>query len=275
MTNLESKNNLITYNSNDGKTSFSVNVLDETVWLTQKQMAELFDKDRSVITKHINNIFKEGELKEKEVCAKFAHTTQHGAVKGKTQVQAITMYNLDVIISVGYRVKSKRGVEFRRWATSILKQYLLNGYAINDNKIKLIEDKIDTLYNNLKAESFELRSDIKEIYKILNQISNKPINIHNHINFAGNKLQEKLIELIDQLIVNIKNDDDLVAKLKELESEIKISPKDQNTKQRITKFFEELGDNNSTLSKKITGIDRGKKIISQLIEIGKKLTNLF
>ena len=81
---------------------------NDTVWLTQAQMAELFQKDRTVITRHINNAFKEGELNREEVCAKIAHTTRHGAMKGKTQVQEVVFYNLDVIISVGYRVKATR-----------------------------------------------------------------------------------------------------------------------------------------------------------------------
>jgi hypothetical protein len=86
--------------------------------LTQAQVAQLFQKDRTVIGRHIRNVFKEGELDEKVVCANFAHTTQHGAIKGKQQRQEVILYNLDVIISVGYRVKSQRGVQFRqlRWA---------------------------------------------------------------------------------------------------------------------------------------------------------------
>ncbi len=92
-------------------------------WLSQAQIAELFQKERSVITKHINNIFKEGELEEKKVCANFAHTTQHGAIKGKNQVKNIKLYNLDVVISVGYRVKSHQGTKFRQWATARLKEY--------------------------------------------------------------------------------------------------------------------------------------------------------
>ena len=95
-------------------------------------MAELFQKDRTVITRHINNVFKEGELNREEVSAKIAHTTQHGAIEGKTQTQELVLYNLDVIISVGYRVKSKRGTAFRIWARKILKEYLVKGYAVNE-----------------------------------------------------------------------------------------------------------------------------------------------
>lgn len=92
---------------------------DETVWLSLEQLATLFDRDRTVIKRHINNILKEKELNENEVCAKFAHTTKHGALENKTQNREIDYYNLDMIISVGYRVKSKNGIIFRKWANKI------------------------------------------------------------------------------------------------------------------------------------------------------------
>ena len=98
-----------------------VNMKDETVWLSLEQMAKLFGRDRTVITRHINNIFKSNELVKNKVCAKFAHTTLHGALSDKTQTRDLDYYNLDMIISVGYRVNSKRGIAFRKWATSVLK----------------------------------------------------------------------------------------------------------------------------------------------------------
>ena len=91
-----------------------------------------YKKDRTVISRHINNVFKEGELEKEEVCANFAHTTRHGAIEGKQQTQEIVLYNLDVIISVGYRVHSKRGTAFRIWARKIIKDYLVKGYAVNE-----------------------------------------------------------------------------------------------------------------------------------------------
>ena len=125
-------NKIIIYQTDDGQTQIDVRLEKESVWLTQAQMAELFQKDRTVITRHINNVFKEGELVKEEVCAKYAHTTRHGALDGKTQTQETVLYNLDVIISVGYRVKSKRGTAFRIWARKILKDYLVKGYAVNE-----------------------------------------------------------------------------------------------------------------------------------------------
>ena len=126
------ENQIVIYQTDNGQTAIDVRLENETVWLTQAQMAELFQKDRTVIGRHIRNVFKEGELDEKVVCANFAHTTQHGAIKGKQQRQEVVLYNLDVIISVGYRVKSQRGVQFRQWANKVLKDYLLKGYAVNE-----------------------------------------------------------------------------------------------------------------------------------------------
>ena len=123
---------IIIYQTADGKTNLEVKMDYDTVWLSQAQMAELFQKDRTVIGRHINNVFKEGELDKEVVCANFAHTTQHGAITGKKQKQIVTLYNLDVIISVGYRVKSQRGTQFRIWANRVLKDYLVKGYAVNE-----------------------------------------------------------------------------------------------------------------------------------------------
>jgi hypothetical protein len=122
----------------DDAIRLEVRVENETVWLTQSQMAELFGRDRTVIGRHIRNIFSDTELQEDEVCANFAHTTKHGAIKRKTQTTDILSYNLDMIISVGYRVKSKQGIQFRRWATRILKEYLLRGFVIG-HRIERIE----------------------------------------------------------------------------------------------------------------------------------------
>ena len=117
-------NQIIIYQTEDGQTQVDVRMENETVWLTQAQMAELFDKDQSVIARHIANVFKEGEL-EKESNMQILHNTL-------SKYKPTAIYNLDVIISVGYRVKSQRGVKFRQWANSVLKQYLVKGYAVND-----------------------------------------------------------------------------------------------------------------------------------------------
>jgi prophage maintenance system killer protein len=138
------------YKSKENTTEVRVVFQEETVWLTQAQLADLFKKDRTVISKHIRNIFKESELEEEVVCANFAHTTQHGAIPGKTQEKTTKYYNLDVIISVGYRVKSKQGTQFRQWATQRLKDYLLQGYTINEKRLKEAESKFQELKQTVK-----------------------------------------------------------------------------------------------------------------------------
>ena len=141
--NIKPTNSVVIYQTSDGETSIDVKFQDETVWLSQAQMAELFQKDRTVIGRHINNIFKEGELERETTCANFAHVGNDG-----DQQYITTLYNLDVIISVGYRVKSKRGTQFRIWANKILKQYLLQGYAVNE---RIASQKYDELSQLVKV----------------------------------------------------------------------------------------------------------------------------
>ena len=119
------KNEIVIYQSKELTQHIEVRIGEETVWLNKEQIALLFGRDRSVISRHINNIFKEGELQREKVCAFFAHTTQHGAIKGKDQIKSVKYYNLDIIISVGYRVKSHRGTQFRIWATQRLKEFII------------------------------------------------------------------------------------------------------------------------------------------------------
>lgn len=133
---------IILYQTSDGTTSIDVKLENETVWLTQAQMALLFDKDKRTISEHISNIFREGELTRDVVVREFRTTTPHGAIPKKTQTHNVLFYNLDVIISVGYRVKSKRGTQFRIWANSVLKDYLIKGYAVRNN---LVQQKYDDL----------------------------------------------------------------------------------------------------------------------------------
>ena len=138
---MEQKKELVIFETKDRAVKLEVPVNEETVWLNRQQMAELFDRDVKTIGKHINNAFLE-ELDKQVVVAKFATTTQHGAIENKTQTHMVEFYNLDVIISVGYRVKSKRGVEFRKWANSVLKQYILQGYAVNNHRIAQLGEVI-------------------------------------------------------------------------------------------------------------------------------------
>ena len=139
-----------------------VNVNDETVWLTQNQMARLFDKERTVITKHINNIFKEGELDRESNVQKM-----HFANSDKP----VTYYNLDVIISVGYRVKSKNGIVFRKWANKVLKDYLIKGYAINNKRLEYLEKTIKLIDIAGRIDEELNGNEAKEIIRVINDYS--------------------------------------------------------------------------------------------------------
>lgn len=124
------------YNTPEEDVSVNAVVKDETVWLTQKAMSELFEVGIPAISKHLKNIFEEGELEEKVVVSILETTTEHGAIKGKTQTSPTKFYNLDAIISVGYRVNSRKATNFRIWATSVLKEYMTKGFAMDDERLK-------------------------------------------------------------------------------------------------------------------------------------------
>ncbi len=136
---LEGQNDLLIYKDKDGNVVVDAIYRDETLWLTQKGMAKVFDVDRTVITKHLKNIFTDGELNKNSVCAKFAHTAEDG------KTYKTDFYNLDAIISVGYRVNSKKATEFRIWATKVLKEYITKGFALNDERF-IRGNKYDAKY---------------------------------------------------------------------------------------------------------------------------------
>ena len=135
------KNEIVLFETQDNEIRLEVPVEQETVWLNRQQMAELFGRDVKTISKHINNALRE-ELSDQVVVANFATTTPHGAIEGKTQTHMTEFFNLDMIISVGYRVKSKRGVEFRRWANSVLKEYIIRGCAVNEKRLNQLGEVI-------------------------------------------------------------------------------------------------------------------------------------
>lgn len=134
---------ILIYQNKDNESLVEVRIDADTVWLTQAQIVSLFDRDRSVITKHINNVFKEQELERNSVCAKFAHTGSDG------KTYQVEHYNLDAIISVGYRVKSKRGTQFRIWASKVLKDYLIKGYALNNTKLQETQQRLSDLKESI------------------------------------------------------------------------------------------------------------------------------
>ena len=159
---------MLIYQNPDGKIKIDVRLEEETVWLTQAQLCELFQKSKATISEHIKNVFEEGELDEKVVVRKFRTTTQHGAIAGKTQEVEVNGYNLDVIISVGYRVKSPQGTQFRIWATQRLKEYIIKGFALNDERFK--SGTSMNYFNELQERIRDIRLSERFFYQKIKDI---------------------------------------------------------------------------------------------------------
>lgn len=168
------KGEIIIYSDKSSKTDIEVTLDGDTVWLSQAQMADLFKTDRTVITRHINNIFAENELDPVVTSAKFAQVQNEG---DRRVTRKIAYYNLDVIISVGYRVNSKRGTQFRIWATNTLRNYLIKGYAINARRLKQQSQSLIELQSNIKllqqvAVNYPLNSEeAKGLIEVINLYS--------------------------------------------------------------------------------------------------------
>ncbi len=157
-------NQIAFYQSPDGSVNIEVLYAEENIWLTQKKMAELFAIDRSVITKHLKNIFTEAELEEKSVCAKFTHTAEDG------KNYQTMFYSLEAIIAVGYRVNSERGTQFRQWATAILKNYIYKGYVLDSNRFKYGSRFSTRYFDELYEEIKDIRSSERMLYQKITDI---------------------------------------------------------------------------------------------------------
>ena len=161
------KNEIILFENQD--VILEVNVKDDTVWLSQQQMAELFDSSRTNIIEHINNIYSDGELDKISTCQDFRQVRKEGK---RDVVRSIPFYNLDMIISVGYRVNSKRGIIFRKWANKVLKDYLLKGYAVNQKRLEYLEKTIKLIDIAGRMDTELKTAEAKEIIKVINNYSN-------------------------------------------------------------------------------------------------------
>ena len=166
---------VLLYSDESGKEYISVVFKDETFWLTQKAMAELFDVQTPAISKHLKNIFADGELEENMVVSKMETTTRHGAVQGKTQTNDTKFYNLDAIIAVGYRVNSKKATRFRQWATKTLKEYIQKGFVLNDELMKngrpFGKDYFDELLERIREIRASERRAYQKIADVFEQCS--------------------------------------------------------------------------------------------------------
>jgi len=169
-TGLQQFSNFVIFKTADGKVNIDVFFKDDTVWLTQKALSVLFEKDRSVITKHLKKIFESGELKEEVVCANLAHTTPHGAMSGKTQEKEVKYYNLKAVVAVGYRVNSHRAIEFRKWATQILHEYIVKGFAMDDERLKQMKHFGQDYFDEMLERIREIRLSERRLYQKITDI---------------------------------------------------------------------------------------------------------
>ena len=156
-------NKIIIYNTEDGKAKINLRLEDGTVWLNQLQIAELFQTTKQNISKHIKAILEDGELEEKMVVNYQLTTTKHGAIKGKVQSREVAFYNLDMILAIGYRVRSPRGVQFRKYASTVLKEYLIKGFAMDDNRLKNFGG--GNYFKELLERIRDIRSSEKVFYR--------------------------------------------------------------------------------------------------------------
>ena len=198
---MEEKMNEIILFENQG-VKLEVNLKDETVWLNLEQMTELFNRDKSVLSRHINNVYKEGELDRNSTVAKFA-TVQNES--GRTVTRNIEYYNLDVIISVGYRVKSKEGTKFRQWANKVLKDYMLKGYAVNQKRLEYLEKTIKLIDIANRIDERLEGNDAKEILKVIGSYS-KALNIlddydHKKLKKVKGNIDEREIKYEDCIAI--------------------------------------------------------------------------
>ena len=203
------KGEIVIYKTKDGKTSLDVKLEEETIWLTQKQMAELFGKNRVTITEHIQNVFKEGELEEKSVCREFRHTAKDG------KSYTAQYYSLDVTISVGYRVKSKQGTQFRIWANQVLKDHIIKGYTLNpkrlpETNLKELEQALVLIKSTLNNK--QLTSDeATGLLKVITDYANSWILLQQ---YDSNKLEEPKKKHKPKYIINYEKAIEAISKLK-------------------------------------------------------------
>src|SRR5690554_1857891 len=162
--------NFVIYQTETAKVNVEVYLHNDTLWLTQKVIAQLFNKGRSTVTEHLRQIFQEGELDEKMVCRDFRHTTQHGAIAGKTQTQTVKFYNLRAITAVGYRVNSAEATAFRKWATEILHDYIIKGFALDDERLKQMRHFGKDYFDEMLERIREIRLSERRFYQKITDI---------------------------------------------------------------------------------------------------------
>lgn len=242
-----SKGEIIIYQSEDGKISLDTKLENNTIWLTQKNIAELFGVKTPAISKHLKNIFNEGELEEKVVISILETTAKHGAIKGKEQKSPTKFYNLDAIISVGYRVNSSRATQFRIWATNVLKEYLIKGYAINEKLLSDKQEKIKTLQTTVSlltrslTNQIESLDDAQQVAKILDNFA-KGLDLLD--NFDHKTLDTKGLTQKEAVRISVEEFLSIINEMKsEYASDVFANPKDDSFESSINQVYQTFGGN--------------------------------
>ncbi|MEQ1666291.1 MAG: virulence RhuM family protein [Bdellovibrionales bacterium] len=169
-TELQELPNFVIFKTENGKVNIDVLFKDETLWLTQKSIAELFDKGRSTITEHLNTLFLTQELDEQVVCRNFRQTTSHGAIDGLTQAKEVKHYSLKAIIAVGYRANSHKAIEFRKWAGQVLHEYIIKGFAMDDDRLKQMKHFGEDYFEEMLERIREIRLSERRLYQKITDI---------------------------------------------------------------------------------------------------------
>ena len=242
MDNNKLKSEIVIYQTEDGKTQIDVKMKDETIWLTQKQMSELFGVNIPAISKHLKNIFREGELNEKVVISILETTAKHGAIEDKVQTQETRFYNLDAIISVGYRVNSSRATQFRKWATATLKEYLTKGYAINEIALKKQQEKISTLKTTIDLLSRTVNNQVEtlnEAKNIINTLGQFVHGLNLLDNFDHKTLDTKGLTKREAVVISEDEFLEVINKMKsEYASDVFANQKDKSFSSSINQIYQ-------------------------------------
>lgn len=244
MDNNKSKGEIVIYTSDDGKVSLDTKLENDTIWLTQKDMAELFGVKTPAINKHLMNIYKEGELNQDATVSILEIVQKEGSRSVKRQK---TFYNLDAIISVGYRVNSSRATQFRIWATNVLKEYLIKGYTINEKALKDKQEKIQTLQTTVSLLSrslinqIESLDDAQQIAKILDNFA-KGLDLLD--NFDHKTLDANGVTQKEAVIIPVKEFLSVINEMKsEFASDVFANPKDDSFESSVNQIYQTFGGN--------------------------------
>lgn len=246
-------NSIVIYKTSNNQIDVEIDYKNDTLWLNVEKISDLFEKDRSTVQRHIKNIYKEGELEQGATCAFFAQVQKEGS---RNVTRQIPYYNLDVILAVGYRVSSKVATDFRKWATNVLKQYLVSGYAINEKRLAEKQEQIEVLRNSLNLLTRSIASQAKNINDAQNlakvlEIFAKGLDLLD--DYDNKTLATK--GLTKREAVKISKDEylELIAKMKpEFGSDVFANPKDESFDSSINQIYQTFGgeDCYSTLEEK-------------------------